>query len=210
MRIIIPFIFLCNYSLIAQKHDPISSLDVYYGYRPQIQNFYNQLSTLNNINFSKPLKMIGIGETGEFVISRNGKMTGHVIYDQIIPQVIYVQDTLKAKITGFVFSFAYGAAITTRSEKFALYYYSGFNTGRLRVYGNDLLKQKNPFFSPKVGIQPKIKMGKMALILILEYEYDLSRTTWRRTVSSKGNKTSLASFRQTGVTAQLGVGYVIE
>jgi hypothetical protein len=211
MRITFLFIFLSNLYLTAQnKTGAFSSFDLYYGYRPQFQNFYNQLNTVKDLNFGKPLQMVGIGLSGQFVVMRDGTFNGHFIYNQIIPQTIYVSDTLEAKVSGFVFSFAYGGAITTKSEKFALCYYLGFNTGRLRMYSNDVLKQKNPFFSPKIGIQPKAKIGKISLTLILDYEYDATNPNWRRTIFSNPNQSTLASLRQTGITGQLGIGYVMD
>jgi hypothetical protein len=211
MRITFLFIVLYTFTLTAQKkHDAISSFDLYYGYRPQLHNFYNQLNTINDFNLGKPLQMIGIGSSGEYVYNMNGHFYGHLIYNQIIPQKLIVQDTLKGKITGFIFSFAYGGAITTKSEKFVLYYYLGLNTGRLRLYGANELNQKNPFLSPKIGIQPKIKLGNIALTFILDYEYDISSPNWRRTLFSSGNKVNLASLKQTGITGQFGIGYLMK
>jgi hypothetical protein len=211
MRTFILLIFLSSRCLVAQNNrDEISSLDLYYGWKPQFQNFHNQLNTFESLDFSKPLQIIGVGASGQFVSTRDGHFLGHIIYNQIVPQTISVQDTLESRISGFAFSFAYGRAFTTPSEKFALYYFVGFNTGRLRLFGNETLKQKNPFFSPKIGIQPKVKFGRISLTMIFAYEYDLSQPTWRRTAFSNDTKATLQPLKQTGVTGQLGVGYILE
>lgn len=204
------FLVLTYFCFYGQKYDPISSFDLYYGYRPQFQNFYNQLTTVNDFDFGKPLQMIGIGSSGNYVINMDGNFTGHLIYNQIIPRSIHVQDTLKGKLSGFIFSLAVGSAFTIKSEKFAFYYYVGLNTGRLRMYGNDLIKQKNAFVSPKIGIQPKIRIGKISLSLILDYAYDLSKSDWKKTLFSNGNKVQPASLRQTGFTGQFGIGRILE
>jgi hypothetical protein len=83
------------------------------------------------------------------------------------------------------------------------------STVSLRMYGNELVRQKNPFFSPKVGLQPKIKLGKIAVSLIIECEYDLSKSDWRRTLFSNNDKVYINNLRQTGITGQLAIGYVL-
>lgn len=182
--------------------------DFYYGYRSSFQSFYNQLNTTNNFKFNKPLQTLGIGMSGEFNISRADNFNGHFIYSQIIPQTIHIKDTIKCKITGFIFSFAYGRTLlTAKSGIFNLGFYLGFNTGRLRMYGNELVRQKNPFFSPKIGLQPKIKLGHIDFTFIFEYEYDISKSDWKRTLFSNNDKVSLNNLRQTGITAQVGIGY---
>jgi hypothetical protein len=141
-------------------------------------------------------------------VSREYTFYSHLIYSQIVPQTIQVKDTIKCKITGFVLGVACGKALITKSGLFSTFLYIGFNTGRLRMYGNELVNQKNPFFSPKVGLQPKIKLGRLAISFIIEYEYDISNSNWKRTYFSNNTKTNLNSLRQTGITGQLGIGYV--
>jgi hypothetical protein len=210
MRLAFLLIVICSLTGIAQKNGQISSLDVYYGYRIQSQNFHNQLNILNDFNFNRPLQTVGVGLSGNFVLSRNGNFKGHFIYSQIVPQTISIQDTLTSRITGFVFSFAYGGAILTPSEKFGLTYYIGLNAGRIKINGAESLKQKNPFFSPKIGIQPKIRMGRLALIMTIEYEYDISKRNWKSTNSSNTEKYDLKMLRQTAFTGQVGIGYISE
>ncbi|MFI5141223.1 MAG: hypothetical protein ACHQII_02605 [Bacteroidia bacterium] len=182
-----------------------SSFDIYYGYRSYFQNFYNQLNTTKNTQFNKPVQTIGIGYSGYFAVNRESTFYGRFIYSQVIPQSIIVNNNINCKITGFVFNAAFGKELETK--KFAVYFYAGFNTGRLRMYGNELVRQKNAFFSPKIGLQPKIKLGHIIVSLIIEYEYDITNPNWRRTYFSNNNKINLSSFRQTGITALLSIGY---
>ena len=209
MRITIFTLVILPFSFVAQtKNTTLSSFDIYYGCRPLFQNFYKQLNTINDLKFGKPLQTIGVGSSGHFLVNRGSDFYGHWIYNQILPQTIFIQDSIKGKLSGFVFSFAYGASII--SKNFVFMFYSGFNTGRLRMFGNELIRQKNPFFSPKIGIQPKIKLGKIALTLIIESEYDISKPRWRRTSLANENKSNLDALKQSGITAQLGVGYLIK
>lgn len=210
ITLLIP-IFISSF-LTAQKDttSSINSFDLYYGYRPNFQNFYNQLNTTNKFELGMPIQMIGIGTSGRFPMTRDGSLCGHFIYNQIIPQTIYISDTIKCKITGFNISFADGDAISTSSRRFTLFYYAGFNTGRLRLYGNQLTKQKNFYFSPKIGIQPKITYKKFAMSFIIECEYDITNPNWKRTLFSNRDQTKINKIRQSGVTGQIGIGYSFE
>jgi hypothetical protein len=161
-----------------QKHG-LNSFDFYYGYRVYSQEFYKQLNTINSIELNKPLQTVGIGTSGYFPVQRMGGFYGHFVYNQIIPQSIKIQDTLTGKISGYIFSFACGRTLIKSLRNFSLNYYIGFNTGRIRLYENPLIREKNYFFSPKVGIQPKIKIGKIGLTFIVEYEYDVTNPNWK-------------------------------
>ncbi len=204
-------LFFISTFLAAQKDtiSSISSYDLYYGCRPSFQNFYNQLNTTNKFEFNNPLQMIGIGSSGRFPITRDGSMCGHIIFNQIIPQSIYINDTIKCKITGFNFSLSHGDAISNKSGFFTLFYYAGFNTGRLRLYGNHLARQKNVYFSPKIGLQPKITYKKFALSFIIECEYDITNPNWKHTLFSNGDQVKVNKIRQSGVTGQIGIGYAL-
>jgi hypothetical protein len=199
-------------SLAAQKDttsdQTLSSFDIYYGVRPFFGDLYHQLNSTTNFSFSPPIRTIGIGTSGHFIMSRASDFYGHFVYNQILPEAIHIQDTIKAKITGFIFSFAYGGAVTTTSGVFAFYFYLGLNTGRLKITGDENLAQKNPFFAPKIGVQPKIKLGRIALTFIFEYDYDISKTSWRRTLFAKVDQVNIAPFRQTALTGQVGLGYL--
>lgn len=127
--------------------------DVYYGYRISNQVFYNQLNTINYFKFGSPLQIMGV----RWKINSSGNHKGlfekgHMGYSQILPQTIVVQDTLKGKITGGFFNFALGYHIETQVVRLIIYL--GFNTGQLNIFKNDLIRQKNPMFAPKIGIQP--------------------------------------------------------
>lgn len=210
MKTIILILILSSITLYGQKDSSsvVSSPDIFYGYRIYSASFYNQLNTVNKISLNRPLQTIGIGLSGYFSSTPKIGWYGHLIYSQVIPQTIFIQDTIKGKITGFVFGAAFGRALKTKKENFALLYCLGFNTGRLRMYDNQFLKQRNAFFSPKISIQPKIKIGRLALSFLVEYEYDISKPIWKKTLFSKDYKTQINNLRQTCLTGQIGLGYI--
>ena len=210
-RLSILFICICFF-LNAQKrkNTSLNSFDIYYGYHTNTQNFYNQLNTTDKLQFNTPIRTIGIGTSGNYVLNRDGHFQGHTTYSQVIPQKITVQDSLIGSLTGFIVGLAYGGGFTNKSRTLTLGYYIGANTGRLRIYGNEFLRQKNPFFSPKIGIQPKLRIGAVSITAIVEYAYDLSKPGWRKTNFANDQKVNMSGLRQTGINAQLGMGYILK
>lgn len=186
-----------------------TSFDLYFGYRPSFQSFYNQLNTTNKFALDSPLQIVGIGISGQFVVTRGDNFFGHFIYNQVMPKDITINDSIKCKITGFNFSYGYGDAITSETGLLSLYYYAGFNTGRLRTYGNELAKQKNVYFSPKIGLQPKIKIENIAISLIIECDYDITNPNWKHTIFSGRDQTKINKLRQSGITGLISVGYIM-
>jgi hypothetical protein len=210
MLLVVPAITL-KAQCFGRSGQMTNSLDFYYGYRSFSGNFYNQFNTTGKNDLRMPLKIVGVGVSGRFYHSIGAlwgrSFSGHFTYSHVVPETITVQDTLRAKVNGFVFSFGYGTSVVHINNLFDLDVYSGFNTGRLKFSGNELLRQKNPFFSPKLGLQSRFIVKRLAFTMRCEYEFDVSRSNWRRTLVASENKVNLQKFRQSGVTALLGIGY---
>src|ERR1700741_236336 len=152
-----------------------TTFDLHYGYRSFTGSFYDQFNRVNKISFSTPLQVVGVGVSGRFIVNRGGGYNGHFTYNKIIPQNIRIQDSIGCKVSGFVYSMGYGTSIVSFPGIFNLDAYLGFNTGRIKCAGNELVRQKNPFFSPKIGLQPKFIINRIAISLRCEYESDVSR-----------------------------------
>ena len=179
------------------------SAEIIYGTRLFTSNFNNQLNTVKYMDLGAPVQLVGIEESGGnmFAINREWSMSGHFSYCQVIPQKITINDTVNCNINGFIFSFClFGGDLFYKSKTFGLLLSGGFNTGRLRLSGNEWARQKNPFFSPKVSIQPKVRIKKIVLSLRGDYEYDISKPSWRRTYFANKNKIDLDKFKETGAT----------
>lgn len=206
-RLIVIFFSILCFSSKAQDSTKIASdsyLDIYYGYRSLFQDFDGQLNTTENINLSTPLQLIGIRGCEYIKFAWPGvRFYQHFAYNQVIPQPIYIHDTLKGNLTGCLWGMGYGGLL--KSKVVDLYYYLGFNTGRLRIYGKEQIRQKNPFFAPKIGLQPRFKFGKIGITAVVEYDYDVSKTAWRRTLLANKDKVNIDRLRQTGVVAQIGI-----
>jgi hypothetical protein len=187
--------------------DKFSSIDFVFGLKYLASNhFYGQLNTLNNSSVIRPLSYVGfnfVGVLGE----KEDRFTEELTYCQIVPQTILIGDASSVKITGFSLGYGVGGDLLARVKGMELNWLVGFNTGRLRLYGNDSMKEKNPFFSPKVSLSPRFKIGKCVLSLRAEYEYDISRKGWRRTYFAKGSQANLQTLNQSGLTVTMGIGY---
>ncbi len=216
--IVLLIVVLMNLGVSAQKKQADNSATVTkgrtnftelsYGSRTTIQNFYDQLNAPTFIKLGRPLQIITIGACENIHFWTRYSLYANLAYSQVIPQTIYLWDTLKGKITGGVLNLSFGKFIV-QSKSFDLSYYIGFNTGRLRMFDNEPIHQKNGFFSPKVGIRPRVKFGRFSIVGSVEYEYDLSKSNWNRTRFSTGNKVRINNLKQSGMTVQLGVGYTL-
>ena len=203
-------LLLLPYICSSQKNDHNhNSIDFYYGYKFYKSNFYEQLNTIKSYNLSQPIKQVGIGISGYFSVERGTNYYGHLLYNQVVPITFHINDSISGKLTGFVVSHGGGGKII-HNNWLLINWYLGANAGRLRLYQNSLLKQKNPFFSPKLGLQTKIKMGRIALSGLIEYEYDISSSRWRKTPYYRGERIYVGGFRQSGLSVQVGVGFCME
>ena len=206
-----PEIMLRNPGLQPPPQPSMSSLfelfDLYYGNKLFFKNFSGQFSTTGQFKIGKPVQVIAFGPSGHFPSSRSKYFYGHILFNSVLPQKVQLNDSINCRINGFVFSVAWGLGLATADKKFITMAYIGFNTGRIRFSGNELVRQKNPYISPKIGIQPKLVLNKFSITFIAEAEYDISKTNWRRLNIATGEKTALAPFRQSGITAMIGVSY---
>lgn len=185
-----------------------TSFDLYFGYKIFTEKFQNKFNTYQQFNVNSPIQLIGFGESGPVWFNQNPRtFYAHMFFNMVVPQPVWINDTIKCKVTGFIYSLAWGGYFNSKSKNFYANFYLGFNTGRLRFYDNEIVRQKNPFFSPKVGIQPKLQIGKFCVNLLLEAEYDISKTSWRKMKSANNDKITIDKFKQTGATALLGISY---
>ena len=198
----------------ASQHPDYAYVSLLYGIKNYSENFYSQFNTLQQTTLFKPVQLIGVGvcTPSDHFRTKKGKLARyvqHLSYSQVLPQQIRTSDSLKGKLTGFVFSGSIGFDLLGNSKHFNLMVSGGFNTGRLRMYQNELLQQKNPFFSPKISVEPAIRFGKLIISVKGEYEYDISSGNWRRMIFASKNKMNLNAFQQSGLTTLISVGRVI-
>jgi hypothetical protein len=191
---------------------PDSSLhpiyELCYGYKMLRHDFQQQLNPFDHFQSGKALQLIGFGYSGQTYINRRPeRFYGHAFYHQIIPQAVTINDSVHCKITGGIFSLGCGGMLENHSKNFYCGFYLGFNTGRLRLTGNEQIREKNPFFSPKLGMELKLLPGKFSISLLAEAEHDISGTSWRKTARAADRTIPVGKLNQDGITCLLTLSY---
>jgi len=170
-------------------------------------SFYNQLKTVDKFKINQPLNFVGLGLSGQFLVSCTYYYYGHIALLYIIPEDININNQ-KGKLTGFMFSCSmYGIDFLPKNKNTDMIVSVGFNTGRIRIYQNELLRQKNPFFAPMISFLPKFTIKKITFGLNIQLDYDISSSNWRKTYFANTNKMLLDKFKQTGLTTLFFIGY---
>ena len=188
----------------------MGSLDFIYSQRTYQADLDGQLNSIGNYNFEKSLNYVGIGSVGPLVCNRKYYISGYQSFSILIPKSITISDTIQGKMMGFNIGISLiGIDLLYRYKNADVLVFGGFNTGRLRMYDNDQIRQKNPYFSPKIAMCPRVRIGKITISLNLEYEYDISKTGWRRTIFAPKNGINVQNFRQSGFTSSFAVGMMI-
>lgn len=169
-------------------------------------SFYDQLNTLDKFKIFQPVTLIGLGFNGQFIVNREYHHNGHLNLLLVVPQDITINNQ-QGKLTGFIFSCSlFGVDLLKKKRNSKLIISVGFNTGRLRIYQNQLLAQKNPFFAPMISFLPKFTIKRITLGLNIQYDYDISSLNWRKTLFTSDHKTLLDKFQQTGLTTLFFIG----
>jgi hypothetical protein len=173
----------------------------------KVPMFNGQLNDLSNLRLGTPISYISISTTGYIVINRQGEFPGQWHYSHIIPQKIMVNDSISAKITGFNFGVhLWGFDLFRRSKYVGLFVDFGFNTGRLRLTGDPYVNQKNPYFSPKLTVIPRVYISNFCFQITAEYDHDISSKNWRKTNFSNSPKINLLKASSSGLTVLASVG----
>jgi len=203
------FSLLISFSIYAQtdSSSATSSIDLIYGYRMFNQNFSNQFNTTTNLSYKNPVQLGGLQISDNKYVNKYLDYYGAISYRQVIPQNILVQN-ITSKVNGFVFGLDYGLSLGV-SNKFKVLVGIGFNTGRMKLHADNQIDLKNPFFSPKISIQPKLVIKKLVLSVRAEYDFDISKTDWRKRASSSTNTVILNNFKQSGFTPLFCIGMLI-
>jgi hypothetical protein len=186
----------------SESKDTIS-FHLSYGYRTLFQNFYDQLNTVESFDWGAPLQIAGFRASGRMEYLINYFEAGYAF---IIPLRETIKDSLSAKIAGYTYGFCVGRIMENKYVDFT--YYAGLGFGRTTIFGNSSILRKNPFFGPKVGISPGIKLWRFGLALDIEYEYDISSPKWRKLILSP-NKDVLPvdGLRQSALTTTFVIKY---
>jgi hypothetical protein len=214
---VISLFFISQLGLSQTKSRLNSSLDFIMMTKALNNNdLSNDLKDISSMRLSQPLNCVGLTITSGFIANRMSSyeggynFDGYIEYLQVIPQRIMVQDSIEANINGFNFGITLGGIDLLKNKKFDLITCFGFNTGRVWLKGTDLIKQKNPYFSPMIAIVPRVCLGKISIQLRCAYDYDISNKNWKRKGFSDSELMELSKFSYQGLNMSMGIGYVFK
>lgn len=198
-------------------HSKIGSVDLIYGFRilnrSQFSlNLAKKYNTFSDFNSSSPLQYVGIGSSYAGAIGMIG-LTGNFQFCVYLPQRINLPDSSTAKSTGFNIGFTFlGVDLLKNAKNLDLLANFGFDAGQLLISGSGI-NQRNKYFAPKLSLQPKVKIGRVALSVCVEYGYDITKDKWRKTWFGPGNQENLTPSSQkigglSGLSWFMTLGYV--
>lgn len=191
-----------------------NSVDVHGGYfYCDLRKLNSEFESLYNKTISNKLLSAGISLKETFNFNRRIVMEGHVTYQYMLPQKKTISDSLDFRLQGYHLGFDSGKDLFPKSRIFDVIISLGFNTGRLKMQRKDLsiaknyLEYRNPFFSPKIVIEPRgIFMKKISVFIRAEYLFDISKANWH---NKDWRLPDLAPTKCTGLFLQGGIGIQI-
>ncbi|MFN8115771.1 MAG: hypothetical protein U0W65_06625 [Bacteroidia bacterium] len=183
------------------------TLDLYYGNRVYAKSYYNQINTIDHINLNLPTSFVGFGFSGYTHYFKKDIWVFLANYYKILPTKVFIDDSLNTKLSGYAMGYGLGPSLSNAKKTINLNLYFGFSTGRTTLSKNDFISQKNQFFSPKISLQPKFIIKRIAISIMVEAEYDISNPAWHQPVFEKRGNYLLRPFDQTCLTALVSLGY---
>ncbi|MCR9171397.1 MAG: hypothetical protein NXI10_02825 [bacterium] len=198
-------------ALIGQNPNPNqTSIDFIFCSHIYNNDFISEFNTFNNYEALRPVNSVGLSVSSYYLANKKFQAGFHYSYAQILPHDINLNDTLTGRINGFNFSLSLASInVTPKSKHTNIAFGIGFNTGRLRMTAQNRRSQKNPYFAPALFFNPRFFLGRFVIGLRAEYQFDISRPTWR-SVNVNADQTSfaLSEFRQTGLIPSFSIGFV--
>lgn len=220
--LLIIWITTSSFLAFSQRNSQdISSIDLIYGFRTLHRPMFGpgmdkKYSTFSDFEWSSPLQFVGAGVTllGDSIDTGGKYFIGNAQFAAYIPYRIQIADSLTAKSGGFNVGITFlGLDAFPRTKNFDLVFNLGFDAGRILIT-NPGLHQRNLYFAPKISIQPKVKMGPVALSVFAEYGYDVTKDKWRKTWFGPGNQNNLTPYSNktgglSGLSWFVTLGYVL-
>lgn len=214
---------LLSFGAFGQRNSKdISSVDLIYGFRTLNRPMFGshvekRYSTFSDFQWTAPLQFVGAGLTvlGDSIDTGGKYFIGNAQICAYLPQRISINDSTTAKSGGFNFGLTFlGLDAFPQVKNFDLVFNFGFDAGRI-LLTNPGMKQRNLYFAPKLSVQPKVKMGPVALSLVAEYGYDLTKDKWRKTWFGPGHQNNVPAYSNkigglSGFSWFVTLGYVLK
>ncbi len=169
----------------------------------------NDLNSFNKIDDVQPTYICFLINQAYVAGGANDSETWRatVSYAQMIPYQTTIQDSLSMKLSGFCFRQVHELFLWQPSKSFSILTSIGASMGRLKLWGDKSANQKNQFFRPEVGIQPRLLIGRIAFSLNAFYGLDIGSGKWKKSWFNKTSQVDLPRFTQGGLDLGFSLGY---
>jgi len=156
-----------------------------------------------------------VGITYKGTLQAGSQWTSDALFSiqYYIPKNYLFSDSLSFTLSGYQIGTTCCKDIFSQAQHFDLLAGIGFSIGRLALSRQDDIfasasgKYTNPFFSPKVIVEPRVLFGPISLAFRSEYLFDVSKNDWRR----KNEALPLiGKAAATGFSAQIVLGFRLD
>lgn len=196
----------------AQKSNvqtSMMSIDIFYGNIVYKDKFYNQLNTRDSFNINTPPVLLGIGVSGLERAIGATYLVFEINAKKYLERQITINDSIKTIFSGASFGMAIGKRFTTQNRNLSVTCYLGFNSGRCTLKNSENVSMQKQFFCPKITVQPKLMIKRLAIFLTIEAQGDPTSGKWTSTYSNKKGDTNINALYQTSIIGLVGLGYRI-
>ncbi|HBS88071.1 MAG: hypothetical protein A2W91_09840 [Bacteroidetes bacterium GWF2_38_335] len=208
---VIVLLFFAAEFTFSQSNSAIPP-EIICGYKYFQKDLSRQLQTTSEPESAFPMQMAGFSLTSSQVeLKLNGKRFDDKIcnlsYLQLIPKTIEIYDSLKLRLTGYIFSFSMGRDLFVKSRNFDLITGFGLGFGRTNIRDVEVkyFKKKNALFSPVFSLSPGYRIGRLYLGLRGVYNFDISHYAWRQ-IKVIDKPLNLNKLNQSGASIFFTIG----
>lgn len=184
------------------------SIEINAGYRLTQNGFYNQINSFKNFNSNRPLFTFGVGIGDHYALGA-WQAFRKVLFNQILPQNIVLNDTINVTIRGCIASVGAGLSFIRNSKHFDLHIGIGVNAGRIKLYEKDYINKVIPIVTPKLILKPTFFFSRFYTSINIEYDYDFINSKWKNIGDNKYNDITVNNFKYTSLTTTIDFGFFL-
>lgn len=193
----------------AAALNSMMSIDAYYGTIVYKDDFYKQLNTGKSFGLNTPPTFVGIGMSGFNYLIGPTYFVYQLDAQKYLPQQIIINDSTKSVFSGASFGIGIGKCLSSPKGNLSITYYLGFNSGRCTLTNSENISAQKQFFCPKVSLQPKLMIRRLAVSMVIAAQGDITSAKWLPKYSGGRNEVPINGFYQTGFIGMLSLGYRI-
>lgn len=202
------FLIICSQIIFVSAQIPIkTSIELTVGHYYFNNSFSASVLKLNHmVEVYSPYSVaLSFSNFGFKYGGREGVENLGTSISYVLPFEIKL-DSSQMKFSGFSFRQNIGLDVLKKVNWVALNLSVGYSAGRTKLYGNKSLNQKNQFFKPEIGIQPKFLIKRFCVSFSAFYGVDISSNRWKKAFLNKVPQLRMEDFKQGGLNLSVGLG----